>query len=57
MEIGPSSNHYYYGSEDFLTITIIDALGHYFTPDGQLLKHNLHPPFRLLLQLCQPNTT
>jgi hypothetical protein len=57
MEIGPSSNHYHYGSEHTLTITIIDALGHYFTPDGKLLKHNLHPPFCSLLQLCQPNTT
>jgi hypothetical protein len=48
MEIGPSSNHYHYDSELFLTITIIDALGHYFTPNG-LLKHNLHPPFHSLL--------
>jgi hypothetical protein len=57
MEIGPSSNHYHYGSEHFLTITIIDAIGHYFTPNGQLLKCNLHPPFHSLLQLCQPNMT
>ncbi len=57
MEIGPSSNHYHYGSEHFLTITNIDALRHYFTPDRQLLKRNLHPPFCSLLQLCQPNTT
>ncbi len=43
MEIGLSSNHYHYGSEHFLTITIIDALGDYVTPDGRLAKRNLHP--------------
>jgi hypothetical protein len=49
MELG-LSNHCHYGSEHFLTITIIDTLGHYFTPDGQLPKLNLHlPPFPFIV--------